>query len=104
MNENESITKFEFDCLAVTHCEVFPLKTEIGKVKAVANVVVNDQLLLRNLRVMDGTNGLFISYPNDPFYKGDDYKILYNPITRQFREHLENTVLEKYQEMIANDR
>jgi len=55
----------------------------------------------RGLRVMDGEYGLFVSYPNDPFYKGDDYRNIYNPITRKLREHIENCVLEKYQAAVA---
>jgi stage V sporulation protein G len=50
---------------------------------------------------MDGEYGLFVSYPNDPFYKGDDYRNIYNPITRKLREHIENCVLEKYQAAVA---
>ena len=50
---------------------------------------------------MDGLNGLFVSYPLDPFYKGDDLRSICNPITRQLREHIENCVLEKYQAAVA---
>ena len=88
-----------FDCLAVTQVQVFPFKDSVnlGHVKALAQVVLNDQLVIRGLRVMDGMNGLFVSYPLDPFYKGEDFRSVCNPITRQLREHIENCVLEKYQ-------
>ena len=46
---------------------------------------------------MEGENGLFVAYPNDPFYKGEDYRSVCFPITRQLREHIETCVLEKYQ-------
>ena len=90
---------FAFDCLAVTQVRVFPFKdsANLGNVKALAEIVLNDQLVIRGLRVMDGVNGLFVSYPLDPFYKGEEFKYLCNPITRQLREHIENCVLEKYQ-------
>ena len=65
--------------------------------KALAHIVLNDQLVIRGLRVMDGLNGLFVSYPLDPFVKGEDFRSVCNPITRQLREHIENCVLEKYQ-------
>ena len=42
-------------------------------------------------------NGLFVGYPLDPFYKGDDFRSIVFPITRELREHIENCVLEKYQ-------
>lgn len=92
-----------FDTLAVTNVQVFPFKEgmALGHMKAVATIVLNDQIQIRNLRVMDGENGLFVGYPNDPFYKGEEYRSICLPITRQLREHIENCVLEKYQAAIA---
>lgn len=92
-----------FDCLAVTRVNVYPFKEgpSMGHIKGLASVVLNDQMLIRGLRVMDGENGLFVGYPNDPFYKGEDFKTICGPLTRQLREHIENCVLEKYQAAIA---
>lgn len=93
-----------FDCLAVTSVQVWPFKEgpSMGHIKGLASVVLNDQFQVRGLRVMDGVHGLFVSYPLDPFFKGDDYRHVCNPVTRQLREHIENCVLEKYQAAIAS--
>ena len=109
MAENKEEVKKEaekstaFDCLAVTQVSVWPFKEgpSMGHIKGLAQILLNDQMVIRGLRVMDGVNGLFVGYPNDPFYKGEDYKSLCNPITRQLREHIENCVLEKYQAAVA---
>lgn len=95
-------TKSDFDCLAVTSVQVFPLEESplAGHLKATATIVLNDQLVIRGLRVIDGMYGLYVSYPNDPLYKGEYSQNLCNPITRQLREHIENCVLEKYQATI----
>lgn len=92
-----------FNCLAITNVQVFPFKEgpSMGHMKGLATVVFNDQLMLRGLRIMDGENGLFVGYPNDPFYKGEDFRYIAQPITRQLREHIENCILEKYQAAIA---
>lgn len=89
-----------FDCLAVSEVRIFPFNEgpSLGRMKALAEIVLNDQFIVRGLRIMDGENGLYISYPVDTFAKGDAYKSFCNPITRQLREHIENTVLEKYTE------
>ena len=90
----------QFDCLAVTHCDVFPVKSGFSvEMKALATVVINDQLILRGLRVRNTENGPYVAYPNDPFYKGEDYHSLFTPITRQLRDHIEAVVLEKYAEV-----
>lgn len=91
-----------FDCLTVTNVQVFPFKEgmQTGSMKALVNIVINDQLLLRGLRVMNGEYGLFVSYPTDPFFKGDGFRSIFNPITRQLREHIETCVLTAYQEAL----
>ena len=91
-----------FDCV-VTGVQVFPFKdgVNLGHIKGLAQIVLNDQLVIRGLRIMDGFNGLFVSYPLDPFFKGEDFRSICNPITRQLREHIENCVLEKYQAVVA---
>lgn len=91
-----------FDCIAVTDVKVFPFKegVNMGHMKGMASVTLNDQLVVRGLRIMDGENGLFVGYPNDPFYKGEELRSICFPITRMLREHIENCVLEKYQASI----
>ena len=88
-----------FDCLAVTNVQVFPFKegANMGKMKALATIVLNDQIQIRGLRVMDGEYGLYVGYPVDPY----NIRSQVMPITRQLREHIENCVLEKYQAAIA---
>ena len=88
-----------FDCLAVTQVQVFPFKEgpSMGHIKGYAKITLNDQFQIRGLRIMEGENGLFVGYPNDPFYKGEDIHSVCFPTKRQLREHIENCVLEKYQ-------
>ena len=97
--KNEAV-EHAFDCLAVTQVQVFPFKDDgnLGVTKAMANIVLNDQLVIRGLRVKDGVNGLFVSFPLDPFYKGEEFRSVCFPLTRQLREHIENVVIEKYQQ------
>ena len=69
----------------------------MGHLLGLATIVLNDQFQVRGLRIMDGENGLYVDYPNDPFYKGEGCRSVCCPVTRQLREHIENCVLEKYQ-------
>ena len=88
-----------FECLSVTNVQVYPFREEakLGNMLGLATVVLNDQLTIRGLRIMGGENGMFVGYPTDPFYKGEDLRSSVFPITRALREHIENCVLEKYQ-------
>jgi stage V sporulation protein G len=94
-NQNRELEKFP--CFQVTSCQIFLVK-ELGKTKAMARVMLNDQLQLTGLRVVEGANGLFVAYPNDPAYKGEDYRSLFYPVTKELREHIEETVLTMYHE------
>lgn len=87
--------------LPITAIQVFPLKETIGKTQGFARVVIADQLQLTGLRIIDGVSGLFVAYPNDPSYKGDDYKCIFYPLTRELREAIEEAVLIKFREAKA---
>lgn len=98
-------SSIDFDRLAVTDVKVtlFPNLPGAANVKGVAEVVLNDQFIVRGLRILDCTTGLFVSYPVDPFYKGEDLRCIAQPITRNLRENIENCILEKYQEISSQD-
>jgi len=98
----DSVAVFKGPVSQITNLQVYPLKELPGKTLALARVVINDELQLTGLRVREGASGLFVSYPNDPGYKGEDFRSLFYPITRELREHIEELVLKRYHEMIDN--
>ena len=104
MAKKEVKTEKAFECLSVTNVQVFPFRegAKLGNMLGLANVVLNDQLKISGLRIMDSVNGLFVGYPPNPLYKGEDLRSSVFPITRALREHIENCVLEKYQYEMAN--
>ena len=94
-----------FDCICVTDVRISPIRQIEGltHTKALAEVVFNDQLLIRGIRVVEGENGLYISYPFQ-FHptKGEDGqpRSTVFPITNVLRDHVEAVVLEKYQDTL----
>lgn len=93
MSENNTT----FACLQVTYIQVYPFKNgaSTGNMVGLATAVLNDQLQIRNLRIMNGPNGLFVAYPHDS--QDENFRSIVLPITRELREHIEACVLEKYQ-------
>lgn len=91
-----------FDCICVTDVRIFPIKQIEGltHTKALAEVVFNDQLLIRGIRVVEGENGLYISYP---FHPNMGRSVVF-PITNALRDHVEAVVLEKYHDTIDNEK
>ena len=94
-----------FDCICVTDVRISPIKQIEGltHTKALAEIVFNDQLLIRGIRVVEGENGLYISYPY-PFHPtaGEDgqQRSSVFPITNVLRDHVEAVVIEKYQDVV----
>ncbi len=94
-----------FDCICVTDVRINPIRQIEGltHTKALAEVVFNDQLLIRGIRVVEGENGLYISYPF-PFHPttGEDEqpRSTVFPITKVLRDHVEAVVIEKYQDVV----
>ena len=91
--------------LKVTNINVFPVPElqQGGKLKAFARIVINDQLQLTSLRIYDGVNGLFVSYPNDPHHKGNDYRQLFYPVSKELRDHIEHAILAEYKNSLATN-
>ena len=82
--------------LKITNLQVFPIREPKGKLRAYARVLLEDQIQLTGLRVYEGAKEYFVSYPNDPGHKGEGYRQLFYPVTRELREHIEKSVLQEY--------
>ena len=99
-------SSIDFDCICVTDVIISPIKQIEGltHTKALAEIVFNDQLLIRGIRVVEGENGLYISYPFHPTTGEDGQpRSTVFPITKVLRDHVEAVVLEKYQDEVKNE-
>ncbi|MGL1901945.1 MAG: SpoVG family protein [Fibrobacterales bacterium] len=84
--------------LLITKLNVFPLTESKGMLKAFARVVLNDQITLSSLRIYDSVNGLFVGYPSEPKKEGQEYRSVYHPITRDFKEYIQQAVLKEFEQ------
>lgn len=82
--------------LVVTNVSVFLFNGEQGRLKGVARIVLNDAIQLTGLRIYEGTNGEFVSYPNDPYYKGEEYRQLFYPISKELRDEIQGAIMKQY--------
>lgn len=65
-----------------------------SKVVATASVVVNDEFVLTQMKLVEGKNGLFLSMPQRKF--GDEYQDVIIPKSKEAYNQLFNTVKEAY--------
>lgn len=69
-----------------------PVKNLMG----FASVKFNDCFVVENLKIIQGSKGLFVGMPSAPDGKGG-YRETAKPITKEFREELNAAVLEAYE-------
>lgn len=74
-----------------------------GNVKAIASVSLGGQFVVKNLKVMDGKKGLFVSMPQETFTGKDGQKKYSNTffaLTNSAKVELQQVVLDAYQQQI----
>ena len=71
-------------------------------VKAVASVTLDGCFVVKNLRVVDGDKGLFVSMPNTKYEKNGkaQYSDVFHAITKEARDALNNAVLSAYEQRV----
>ena len=72
--------------------------TTSGSVLANASVTLNGCFAIRGIKVMNGSNGPFVSMPG---YKArDGYKDVCFPCTKEFHQQFNDTVIAAYQQTL----
>lgn len=72
------------------------------KLRAVCSVILDDCFLVKNVRVVEGEKGLFVSLPSRRNVKGEWTEQCF-PMTKELREKLSAVVLAEYDRALAED-
>ncbi len=67
-----------------------------GPVKAVCDISIADQFMVKGFRIVDGKNGLFVGVPREAGKDGKWYNNAF-PLTSQARKSLDQAVLSAYE-------
>ena len=74
-----------------------------GNIRAYASVNLNDCFAIRNVKIVDSTKGLFIAMPSYQAGNGE-YKDICFPVTKEFREQLNQAVIDAYQQALTQSQ
>jgi len=89
--------------IEITQVQIIFPKEKDRKLKCFANIIFNDVFIVRNLRIIDGSKGFFVVMPN--FRKPDgSYQDTAHPLTNEFRQSIEDKVLEAYENKLKANR
>ncbi|MBQ2744927.1 MAG: septation regulator SpoVG [Lachnospiraceae bacterium] len=76
--------------------------TKEGKMRAVVSVTLDNEFVVHDIKVIEGDKGLFIAMPSKKATDGE-YRDIAHPINSSTRDRLQQIILEKYEEAVAND-
>ena len=65
--------------------------------KAVAEITLNDSFSVRGIRIMDGRDGLFVSYPSEA--RDSQYRTIAGPTSPRLRAEISESLLSDYRLM-----
>ena len=71
-------------------------KVDAGTLKAFASVNFDDEIVVKNIKVVDGRNGLFVSFPSEKGKDGEYHDTFY-PLTKATRDYIEDEILTAYE-------
>jgi stage V sporulation protein G len=72
------------------------------KLKAYADITFDDSFVIHGLKIIDGQKGMFVAMPSRKMPDGE-YKDIAHPITPELRKNITDVVIDKYNEVIANE-
>jgi stage V sporulation protein G len=81
------------DIMEVTEVKIFPVKED--RLKAYAAITFDNCFIIRDLKVINGNNGLFVAMPSKK-RKDGTYRDTAHPLNNETRQMIESKVLEEY--------
>ncbi len=73
-----------------------------GKMKAIASVTLGEEFVIHDVRVIEGSKGLFVAMPSKRRADGE-FKDIAHPITTPMRNRIQEAVIKAYETELNNE-
>lgn len=70
--------------------------------KAVVSITIDDVFAVHDIKVIEGEKGLFIAMPSRRNAEGE-YRDVAHPINSETRQYLQDLIMRKYEQMLAEE-
>jgi stage V sporulation protein G len=84
--------------MEITEVKVFPAKDD-GRLKAYATIVFDNSFIVRDLKVIEGNRGLFVSMPSRK-RKDGTFRDVVHPLNADTRRMIEEKVIGEYTRVV----
>lgn len=78
----------------ITDIRLRKLPTE-GKLKAIVSVTLNDEIVIHDIKIIEGIDSLFLAMPSRKLANGE-FRDIAHPINAEARKELEEAVFKEY--------
>lgn len=88
--------------MKITEVKIYPFDTGKigGRVRAVAEIVIDDILLIKDIKIVQSkTGGLFLSFPKRRSPSGSFVEIV-QVIDKEFSEKIRRVIIDSYKDML----
>lgn len=85
--------------MQITEVRVFPVDEE--KLKAYVTITIDDCFVVRDLKIINGNNGLFVAMPSKK-RKDGSFRDTAHPVNNETRKMIEEKVLSAYEHELKN--
>lgn len=80
--------------MKITEVKVYPAK-DSGRLKAYATIVFDNDFIIRDLKVIEGEKGLFVSMPSRR-RKDGTFRDIVHPLNSETRKMIETTIITEF--------
>lgn len=89
--------------LNITDTKVRIVKRDDGKLKAVASIIIDDCFAIHDIKIISGSDGVFIAMPSRKTPDGD-FKDIAHPINTETREFVKELILSAYKKTMEEQQ
>ena len=81
--------------MQITSVNVKKIEKEESRMKGIVSVLIDDCFVIRDIRIIDGKDGLFVAMPSRKNVDGE-YHDIAHPINAETRKMFEDAIIEEY--------
>lgn len=85
--------------MEITEVKVFPVNED--RLKAYVSITIDGCFVIRDLKIIEGNNGLFVAMPSKK-RKDGQFKDIAHPLNQETRDMIERMVFEAYEAEIRS--
>lgn len=85
--------------MKITEVKVFPINED--RLKAYVSITIDDCFVVRDLKVIQGPNGLFVAMPSKK-RKDGQFRDIAHPLNKETRNEIEDLIFEAYKKELQS--